>query len=219
MNIGFWTIVSSKIGVCESIITYEQKASIPLIAMMYILHRQLNGKFLPLADFWCEPRHSQVKIEGRVTHFSVRKWFTGLIFLVYQGVSIMTCFNIIWIGRLGLSIMRIVFSIRFSRLQWCNGYLASLPRWGPRFDSHGRKYFFVFNLIFPIFYIFCNKTLVAFYIKFNALAKRSHQPRFFFFFFFFFFLLLLLLFFFYKFSNPNRIITVMVTVVRLCHFF
>ena len=47
----FLTIVSSKIGVCESIITYEQKASIPLIAMMYILHRQLNGKFLPLADF------------------------------------------------------------------------------------------------------------------------------------------------------------------------
>ena len=39
------------IGVCESIITYEQKASIPLIAMMYILHRQPNGKFLPLADF------------------------------------------------------------------------------------------------------------------------------------------------------------------------
>ena len=40
-----------KIGVCESILTYEQKASIPLIAMMYILHRQLNEKFLPLADF------------------------------------------------------------------------------------------------------------------------------------------------------------------------
>ena len=98
VNIGFWTIVSSKIGVCESIITYEQKASIPLIAMMYILHRQLNGKFLPLADFWCEPRHSQVKIEGRVTHFSVRKWLTSL---VYQGVSTMTCFHIIWSGRHG----------------------------------------------------------------------------------------------------------------------
>ena len=47
-------------------------------------------------------------------------------------------------------------------------------------------------------YIFCNKSLVAFYIKFNALAKSSHQPPFFF-------------FFFYKFSNPNRIITIMVT--------
>ena len=101
VNIGFWTIVSSKIGVCESIITYEQKASIPLIAMMYILHRLLNGKFLPLADFWCEPRHSQVKIEGRETHFSVRKWFTRLTSLVYQGVSTMTCFHIIWIGRHG----------------------------------------------------------------------------------------------------------------------
>ena len=52
------------------------------------------------------------------------------------------------------------------------------------------KYFFVFNLIFPIFYIFCNKNLVAifcnknllaFYIKFNALAKSSHQPLTFFF--------------------------------------
>ena len=52
-------------------------------------------------------------------------------------------------------------------------------------------------LFFPIFYIFCNKNLVAFYIKFNALA----------------------IFFFYKFSNPNRIITVMVTDMRLCHFF
>ena len=72
--------------------------------------------------------------------------------------------------------MYIVFPIRFNRLQWCNGYLASLPRWRPRFDSCGRKYFFVFNLIFPIFYIFCNKNLVAFYIKFNALAKSSHQP-------------------------------------------
>ena len=39
--------------------------------------------------------------------------------------------------------------------------------------------FFVFNLIFPIFYSFCNKSLVAFYIKFNALAKSSHQPLFF----------------------------------------
>ena len=38
--------------------------------------------------------------------------------------------------------------------------------------------FFVFNLIFPIFYIFCNKNLVAFYIKFNPLAKSSHQPLF-----------------------------------------
>ena len=104
--------------------------------------------------------------------------------------------------------MYIVFPIRFNRLQWCNGYIASLPRWRPRFDSRGRKYFFVFNLIFPIFYIFCNKSLVAFYIKFNALAKSSHQPLFFFFF-----------FFFYKFSNLNRIITVMVTDMRLCHFF
>ena len=40
--------------------------------------------------------------------------------------------------------------------------------------------FFVFNLIFPIFYSFCNKSLVAFYIKFNALAKSSNQPLFFF---------------------------------------
>ena len=76
--------------------------------------------------------------------------------------------------------MYIVFPVRFNRLQWCNGYLASLPRWRPKFDSHGRKYFFVFNLIFPIFYIFCNKNFVAFYIKFNALAKSSHQPLFFF---------------------------------------
>ena len=96
-----WIQYHPKIGVCESIITYEQKASIPLILMMYILHRQLNGKFLPLADFWCEPRHSQLKIEGRVTHFSGRKWFTGLTSLVYQGVSTMTCFHIIWTGRRG----------------------------------------------------------------------------------------------------------------------
>ena len=104
--------------------------------------------------------------------------------------------------------MYIVFPLSFNRLQWCNGYLASLPCWRPRFDSHGRKYFFVFNLIFPIFYIFCNKNLIAFYIKLNALAKSSHQPFFFFFF-----------FFFYKFSNPNRIITVMVTDMLLCLFF
>ena len=85
--------------------------------------------------------------------------------------------------------MYIVFPTRFNRLQWCNGYLASLPRWRPRFDSYRRKYFFVFNLIFPIFYIFCNKNLVAFYIKFNALAKSSHQPpRFFFLFCFCFFI-------------------------------
>ena len=41
------------------------------------------------------------------------------------------------------------------------------------------KYFFVFSLIFPILYIFFNKSLVAFYTKFNALAKSSHQPLFF----------------------------------------
>ena len=143
----------------------------------------MNGKLLPSADFWCEPHHSQLKIEGRVTHFSGRKWFTGLTSLVYQGVSTMTCFHIIWIGRHGLSIIYIVFPIRFNRLQWCNGYLASLPRWRPRFDSLWRKYFFVFNLIFPIFYSFCNKSLVAFYIKFNALAKSSRQPLFLFIFF------------------------------------
>ena len=40
--------------------------------------------------------------------------------------------------------------------------------------------FFVFNLIFSSFYIICNKSLVAFYIEFNALAKSSHQPLFFF---------------------------------------
>ena len=34
---------------------------------------------------------------------------------------------------------------------------------------------FVFTLIFPIFYIFSNKSLVAFYIEFNALAKSSHR--------------------------------------------
>ena len=96
--------------------------------------------------------------------------------------------------------MYIVFPTRFNRLQWCKGYLASLPRWRPMFDSRERKYFFVFNLIFPIF---CNKNLVAFYIKFNALAKSSQQPY----------------FFLNKFSNPNRIITVMVTDMRLCHFF
>ena len=67
------------------------------------------------------------------------------------------------------------------------GYLASLPRWRPKFDSRRRKYFFVFNLIYPIFYIFCNKNLVPFYTKFHALAKCSHQPPIFFFFFFFFF--------------------------------
>ena len=116
----------------------------------------------------------------------------------------MTCFHIIRICRHGLSIMNIVFPIRFNRLQWCN--LTSLPCWRPKFDSRGRKYFFVFNLIFPIFYILCNKSLVAFYIKFNALAKSSHQPLFFF-------------FLFYKFSNPNRIIIIMVTDMRLCHFF
>ena len=100
--------------------------------------------------------------------------------------------------------MYIVFPVRFNRLHWCNGFLASLPRWRPRFDSRGRKYFFVFNHIFPFFFcIFCNKNLVAFYIKFNALAKSPHQP----------------FFFIYNFSNPNRIITVMVTVTRLCHFF
>ena len=75
--------------------------------------------------------------------------------------------------------MYIVFPIRFNRLQWCNRYLASLSRWRPRFDSRGRKYFFVFNLIFPILYILFNKSLVVFYIKFNALAKSSHQPPFF----------------------------------------
>ena len=44
------------------------------------------------------------------------------------------------------------------------------------------KYFFVFNLIFPIFYSFCNKSLVAFYLKFNALAKVLTSHFFFFFF-------------------------------------
>ena len=33
-------------------------------------------------------------------------------------------------------------------------------------------------LIFPFFYVFGNKSLVAFYIKFNALAKSSYQPLF-----------------------------------------
>ena len=106
--------------------------------------------------------------------------------------------------------MYIVFPTKFNRLQWFNGYLASLPHWRPRFDSRGRKYFFVFNLIIPIIYIFCNKNLVAFYIKFNALAKSSQQS----FLFFFFFSI-----YTYKFSNPNRIITVMVTDMRLCNFF
>ena len=109
--------------------------------------------------------------------------------------------------------MYIVFPLRFHRLQWCNGYLASLPRWRPGFDSRGRKYFFVFNL-FPFFYIFCNKNLIAFYIKFNALAKSSHQPLFFSILFYLFIYL-----FFYNFSNQNCIITSMVTDMRLCHFF
>ena len=77
--------------------------------------------------------------------------------------------------------MYIVFPMKFNRLQWCNGYLASLPRWRPKFDSRRRKYFFVFNLIFHIFFFFffffCNKSFVAFYIKFNALAKSSHKPH------------------------------------------
>ena len=34
-------------------------------------------------------------------------------------------------------------------------------------------------LFFPFFYIFYNKSLVTFYIEFNALAKSSHQPLFF----------------------------------------
>ena len=63
-------------------------------------------------------------------------------------------------------------------------------------------------LFFPFFYIFGNKNLVAFYIKSNVLVKSSHQL-----------LLFIYLFCFYKFSNPNRIITVMVTDMRLCHFF
>ena len=67
--------------------------------------------------------------------------------------------------------MYIVFQIRFNRLQWCNGYLASLPRWRSGFVSRERKYFFRLQSYFPHFYIFCNKNLVAFYIKFNALAK------------------------------------------------
>ena len=94
--------------------------------------------------------------------------------------------------------MYIVFPIRFNRLPWCNDYLASLPSWRPRFDSRGRKYFFVFNFIFPIFYIFYNKSLVAFYIKFNALAKSSHQT-----------------FFFINFQIQNAL-SVMVTDMRLC---
>ena len=77
--------------------------------------------------------------------------------------------------------MIIIFPIRFNRLQWCNDYLDSLPRWRFTFDSRGRKYFFLFNLIFPIFYLFCNKSSVPFYIKFNALAKSSHQPLLYFF--------------------------------------
>ena len=74
--------------------------------------------------------------------------------------------------------MCIVFQIRLNRLQWCNGYIASLPRWRPRFDSRGRKYFYVFLLTPFLFYMFCNTSLVAFYIKFNVLAKSSHQPLF-----------------------------------------
>ena len=38
----------------------------------------------------------------------------------------------------------------------------------------------------------------------NTFDKLSHQPRF---------------FFFHKYSNPNRIIKVMVTDMRLCHVF
>ena len=95
----------------------------------------------------CIPRH----FDNDVLPYNLN-WWTWIIYNVY------------------------CISIMLNRLQWFNGYLASLQRWRLRFDSHGRKYFFVFTLIFPIFYIFCNKNLVAFYIKFNALAKSSHQP-------------------------------------------
>ena len=57
---------------------------------------------------------------------------------------------------------------------------------------------------FPIFYIFCNKNLVALYIKFNALAKSSHQT--------FYFI------FFINFQIQTALL-VMVTDMRLCHFF
>ena len=136
---------------------------------MYILHRQLNGKFLPLADFRCEPYHSQLKIEGRVTRFSGRKMIhrINIPCIPRRFDNDVLPYNLNWL-------IYNIFPLRFNRLQWCNGYLVSLPHWRPRLDSRGRKTFFVFNLIFPIFYIFCNKSLVAFYIKFNALAKSSH---------------------------------------------
>ena len=71
-----------------------------------------------------------------------------------------------------------------------------------------KKIFFRLQSYFSHFYKFCNKSLVAFYIKFNALAKSSHQPLF-----------IYIYIYIYKFSNPNCIITVMVTDMRLCHLF
>ena len=100
--------------------------------------------------------------------------------------------------------MYIVFPIRFNRLQWCNGYLASLPRWRPRFDSRGRKYFFVFNLIFIHFLYILQQEFSSVLHKIQRTSQKFLPATF---------------FFFYKFSNPNRIITVMVTDMRLCHFF
>ena len=48
---------------------------------------------------------------------------------------------------------------------------GSIPVEGNKFSSS--------ILLFP-FFIYFNKNLVAFYIKFNALTKSSHQPLFFF---------------------------------------
>ena len=163
-------------SVCESVITYEPKASIPLIAMMYILHRQMNRKFLPLSDFGCELRHSKLNFEGRAIHFSGRKWCTGLTPLVYDGVSTITSILSELVDMANF-IMYIVFQIRFNRLQWCNGYLTSLPCWQPRFDSRGRKYFSS-SYFSHLFLYILQKSLVAFYIKLNALGKSSHQPLF-----------------------------------------
>ena len=73
--------------------------------------------------------------------------------------------------------MYIVFPIRFNRgvmvilLVFHAGDPGSIPLEGNIFS---------FSILFsPFFYIFCNKSLVAFYIKFNALAKSFHQPLFF----------------------------------------
>ena len=81
--------------------------------------------------------------------------------------------------------MYILFPIRFYRLHWCNGYLASLPRWRPRFDSRGRKYFFVFNLIFPIFLYILQQEFSSVLHKIQRTSQKFSPAAFFLFIYFF----------------------------------